>query len=403
MSFLSKGECNSEPEGKEERAEMCQWHKLHRSATERGAMEHPEFEADATKENGGGCNEPEDVPILPAERDRESLEGCLRITEWWSNSRSCHRMSEDAAETGSEEVRRWAVKRTGERSENRKNAERSSCNPGKGKRVEVTRSSGGSYRKNAQRSDAKAESGVKWIRLEWHTRSGGDPRKEDSMERARKRICEEKRNKEEPSWGDLIHKENAPELVGSEMDGAVMEQYWRRSGGLEVREVRRHLPGCANAPGDIGDDTRGDIRDEGDNRRCRNDTDIGGLGGRQKMTSGLAFRLQESGKVAARNLIGSTDQIEGRASGSNDNMHQESNEDIRQEVLNGREGGWSVTEDAQRHEGEVKTTTKSSKSGVPLEVQRTQRRRQWNRKGLQRSTKGGTDGDYHEVTRSGVP
>ncbi|KAF8139722.1 hypothetical protein EV363DRAFT_1292125 [Boletus edulis] len=157
MSFLSKGEFNSEPEGKEERAEMCQWHELHRSATERGAMEHPEFEADATKENRGGCNEPEDVPILPAERDRESLEGCLCVTEWWSNSRSCHRMSEDAAETGSEEVRRWAVKRTGERSENRKNAEQSSHNPGKGKRVEVTRSSGGSYRKNAQHSDAKVE------------------------------------------------------------------------------------------------------------------------------------------------------------------------------------------------------------------------------------------------------
>ncbi|KAF8452220.1 hypothetical protein L210DRAFT_3499260 [Boletus edulis BED1] len=317
MSFLSKGEFNSEPEGKEEWAEMCQWHELHRSATERGAMEHPEFEADATKENGGGCNELEDVPILPAERDRESLEGCLRVTEWWSNSRSCHRMSEDAAETGSEEVRRWAVKRTGERSENRKNAERSSCNPGK-----------------------------------------------------------------------VSTRENAPELAGSEMDGAVMEQYWRRSGGLEVREVRRHLPGCANAPGDIGDDTGGDIQDEGDNRRCRNDTDIGGLGGRQKMTSGLAFRLQESGKVAARNLIGSTDRIEG----------------ICQEVSNGREGRWSVMEDARRHEGrEMKTTTKSSKSGVPLEVQRTQRRRQWNRKGLQRSTKGGTDGDYHEVTRSGVP
>ncbi|KAF8121396.1 hypothetical protein EV363DRAFT_1302160 [Boletus edulis] len=157
MSFLSKGEFNSEPEGKEEQAEMCQWHELHRSATERGAMEHPEFKADATKENGGGCNEPEDVPILPAERDRESLEGCLHVTEWWSNSRSCHRMSEDAAETGLEEVRRWAVKRTGERSENRKNAEQSSHNPGKGKRVEVTRSSGGSYRKNAQHSDAKAE------------------------------------------------------------------------------------------------------------------------------------------------------------------------------------------------------------------------------------------------------
>ncbi|KAF8451188.1 hypothetical protein L210DRAFT_3500345 [Boletus edulis BED1] len=94
---------------------------------------------------------------LPAERDRESLEGCLRVMEWWSNSRSCHRMSEDTAETGSEEVRRWAVKRTGERSENRKNVEQSSHNPGKDKRVEVTRSSGGSYRKNAQRSDAKAE------------------------------------------------------------------------------------------------------------------------------------------------------------------------------------------------------------------------------------------------------
>ncbi|KAF8434593.1 hypothetical protein L210DRAFT_3506622 [Boletus edulis BED1] len=47
--------------------------------------------------------------------------------------------------------------RAEERSENRKNAEQSSHNPGKGKRVEVTRSSGGSYRKNAQRSDAKAE------------------------------------------------------------------------------------------------------------------------------------------------------------------------------------------------------------------------------------------------------
>ncbi|KAF8139737.1 hypothetical protein EV363DRAFT_1292133 [Boletus edulis] len=113
MSFLSKGEFNSEPEGKEEWAEMCQWHELHQSATERGVMEHPEFEAEATKENGGGCKEPEDVPILPAERDGESLEGCLHVMEWWSNSRSCHRMSEDAAETGSEEVWRWAVKRIG--------------------------------------------------------------------------------------------------------------------------------------------------------------------------------------------------------------------------------------------------------------------------------------------------
>ncbi|KAF8135540.1 hypothetical protein EV363DRAFT_1294400 [Boletus edulis] len=34
MSFLSKGEFNSEPEGKEEWAEMCQWHKLHWSVTE---------------------------------------------------------------------------------------------------------------------------------------------------------------------------------------------------------------------------------------------------------------------------------------------------------------------------------------------------------------------------------
>ncbi|KAF8119254.1 hypothetical protein EV363DRAFT_1411526 [Boletus edulis] len=358
MSFLSKGEFNSEPEGKEERAEMCQWHELHRSATE-GTSRNEGPELASVRRSVTGYSVSGTCHRLPAERDRESLEGCLRVTEWWSNSRSCHRMSEDAAETGSEEVRRWAVKRTGERSENRKNAEQSSHNPGKGKRVEVTRSSVGSYRKNAQRSDAKAESGVKWIRLEWHTRSGGDPWKEDSMERARKRICEEKRNKGEPSWGDL------------------------RSGGLEVQEVRRHLP----------DDTGGDIRDKGDNRRCR-----------QKMTSGLAFRLQESGEVAARNLIGSTDRIEGRASGSNNNMHLESNEGICQEVSNGREGRWSVTEDARRHEGrEMKTTTKSSKSGVPLEVQRTQRRRQWNRKGLQRSTKGGTDGDYHEVTRSGVP
>ncbi|KAF8128953.1 hypothetical protein EV363DRAFT_1400205 [Boletus edulis] len=396
MSFLSKGEFNSEPEGKEERAEMCQWHELHRSATE-GTSRNEGPELASVRRSVTGYSVSGTCHRLPAERDRESLEGCLRVTEWWSNSRSCHRMSEDAAETGSEEVRRWAVKRTGEQSKNRKNAEQSSTIQGKVR-------GGGSYRKNAQHSDAKAESGVKWIRLEWHTRSGGDPRKEDSMERARKCICEEKRNKEEPSWGDLIHKENAPELAGSEMDGAVMEQYWRRSGGLEVQEVHRRLPGCANAPGDIRDDTGGDIQDEGDNRRCRNDTDIGGLGGQQKMTSGLAFHLQESGEVAARNLIGSTDRIEGMASGPNNNMHLESNEGICQEVSNGREGRWSVTEDAQRHEGrEMKTTTKSSKSGVPLEVQRTQRRRQWNRKGLQRSTKGGTDGDYHEVTRSGVP
>ncbi|KAF8436968.1 hypothetical protein L210DRAFT_3505689 [Boletus edulis BED1] len=109
------------------------------------------------RSGAGECEEVRSWRVLPAERDRESLEGCLCVTEWWSNSRSCHRMSKDAAETGSEEVRRWAVKRTGEWSENRKNAEQSSHNPGKGKRVEVTRSSGGSYRKNAQRSDAKAE------------------------------------------------------------------------------------------------------------------------------------------------------------------------------------------------------------------------------------------------------
>ncbi|KAF8451171.1 hypothetical protein L210DRAFT_3500335 [Boletus edulis BED1] len=370
MSFLSKGEFNSEPEGKEERAEMCQWHELHRSATERGAMEHPEFEADATKENGGGCNEPEDVPILPAERDRESLEGCLRVTEWWSNSRSCHRMSEDAAETGSEEVRRWAVKRTGHEG------------------VEIVASGvlipllGSGAKIGRMQSGAHAiwgKSGVKWIRLEWHTRSGGDPRKEDSMERARKRICEEKRNKEEPSWGDLIHKENAPELVGSEMDGAVMEQYWRRSGGLEVREVGLAVPMtiCIKNPMRVNQNG-----------------------------SEVVFAI--GGKVLeVRRLKGKSEmKVIQRVNGddSDERSLHEGWTGICQEVSNGREGRWSVTEDARRHEGrEMKTTTKSSKSGVPLEVQRTQRRRQWNRKGLQRSTKGGTDGDYHEVTRSGVP
>ncbi|KAF8439452.1 hypothetical protein L210DRAFT_3504533 [Boletus edulis BED1] len=321
MSFLSKGEFNSEPEGKEERAEMCQWHELHWSATERGAMEHPEFEADATKENGGGCNEPEDVPILPVERDRESLEGCLHVTEWWSNSRSCHRISEDAAETGSEEVRRWVVKRTGERSENRKNAEQSSHNPGKGW--------GG-----IQRAEE-----ILGRRTPWRESASTSAKRKETRESHPGGTCLH------PITS--IHKENAPELVGSEMDGAVMEQYWRRSGGLEVREM---IP-------EVTSETKviiGDVEM----------TLISGLGGRQKMMSGLAFHLQESGKVAARNLIRSTDRIE----------------DIRQEVLNGREGGWSVTEDAQRHEGEVKTTTKSSKSGVPLEVQKSQRRRQWNGK-----------------------
>ncbi|KAF8124005.1 hypothetical protein EV363DRAFT_1403477 [Boletus edulis] len=257
------GEFNSEPEARRNRVER----ELRKSVA-------VTFRAEATKQNGNGCEEQEEVPMcMPAERDRESLEGCLCVTEWWSNSRSCHRMSEDAAETGSEEVQRWAVKRTGEQSKNRKNVEQSSRNPGKG-----------------------------------------------------------------PS-----QKRESTELMSGapEMDGAA-------------------FTGCANVLGDIGDDTRGDIRDKGDNRRCRNDTNIGGLGGRQKMTSGLAFRLQESGKVAAHNLIRSTDRIEG----------------IRQEVSNGREGRWS-------------TITKLCKSGVPPEVQRTQQRRQ--------SVKGGMDEDLHEV------
>ncbi|KAF8434208.1 hypothetical protein L210DRAFT_3500505 [Boletus edulis BED1] len=266
-----------------QRAEMCQWHELHRSATERGAMEHPEFEADATKENGGGCNEPEDVPILPAERDRESLEGCLHVTEWWSNSRSCHRMSEDAAETGSEEVRRWAVKRTG-----------------------VSEIQDKEIREDTARYTVP-KIGMKELK---------------SLRAERK---QEECGAELTQSGESIHKENAPELVGLEMDGAVMEQYWRRSGGLEVQEVRRHLPGVrmhrviSEMIPEVTSETKVIIEDV-------EMTLISGLRGRQKMTSGLAFRLQESGEVAARNLIGSTDRIEGRASGSNDNMHQESNE-----------------------------------------------------------------------------
>ncbi|KAF8452170.1 hypothetical protein L210DRAFT_3499226 [Boletus edulis BED1] len=207
---------------------------------------------------------------LPAERDRESLEGCLRVTEWWSNSRSCHRMSEDAAETGSEEVRRWAVKRTGHEG------------------VEIVASGV---------LIPLLGSGAKIGRMQSraHAIRGKYPQGKCSG------------------------------VAGSEMDGAVMEQYWRRSGGLEVREVRRRLPGVrmhwviSEMIPEVTSETKVIIEDV-------EMTLISGLGGRQKMTSGLAFHLQESGEVAARNLIGSTDRIEGMASGPNNNMHLESNE-----------------------------------------------------------------------------
>ncbi|KAF8141763.1 hypothetical protein EV363DRAFT_1392198 [Boletus edulis] len=295
------GEFNSEPEARRNGVER----ELRKRVTG-----HPEFGADATKQNGNGCKEQEEVPM------------CLHITEWWSDSRGCHRMSEDAAETGLEEVWRWVAKRTGH--EGVEIIASGVLIPLLGSRVKIGRMQSGAHA-------IWGKSGV----------NGGDPRKKDSMERERKRICEEKRNKGEPSWGDLIHKGKCSGVAGSEMDGAVMEQYWRRSGGLEVRE---------------------------------NPTRVN--------QNGLEVVFAVGGKVLeVRRLKGKSEMKVNRDDGDERSLH-EGWTGICQEVSNGEKA------DGGR---EMKTTTKSCKSGVPLE---------WNRRDLRRSAKGGTDEDLHEVRSS---